>query len=155
MSTENETESRTNRTPRTNAMLEQWMKYKDTGNDVCGPTDLCRILERELAAERAKVKKLERVSMGYLRNAAGDCPACAEGVCCGSVSTFVQHKGCVFEERDQALAEVAALRKCAEKMAEALEYSIEAIERNMNIPCNRQKQALADYRALNSQPNQP
>lgn len=52
---------------------------------------------------RTQLEAMTKERDGMLANI-GDCPACAEGLLCGS--TMHEHKGCVFAERDSLRAEL-------------------------------------------------
>lgn len=63
-------------------------------------------VENKLAASERALAEERRISEGYLSNAAGDCGACAEAVCCGS--TMHQHVGCASAALADALVVIGA-----------------------------------------------
>lgn len=68
-----------------------------------------------MTRERDEAK---RAAEGYLQNAVPTgCPACAEGICCGSHVAWVEHKDCVHADLSTALASLKTAREALESIA--------------------------------------
>jgi hypothetical protein len=74
----------------------------------------------DLESARTALEREKKVSEGYLKNAAGSCPACAEAVACGSVGPYNQHKCCPIADRSDMAYAIYALRQLLQVSRQAL-----------------------------------